>query len=119
MGAIKQAAVNMMVRKAVKDPDKTFPQLLDWAEKLDRNHVNQRTYDNLHTVLDDPENNWNIFLHNIFKQVAPDILEKLASSLVLNVAMESYNKRMESIQKYDCNIPWAILMVSLPQSSPL
>ena len=110
MGAIKQAAVNMMVRKAVKDPDKTFPQLLDWAEKLDRNHVNQRTYDNLHTVLKDPENNWNIFLHNIFKQVAPDILEKLASSLVLNVAMESYNKRMESIQKYDCNIPWAILM---------
>lgn len=110
----RNAMVDVMVKKAarevIKNPDKALPRGLKLVESLDRKKVNARTYEALHTVLDDPDNNWNIFLHNIFSNVAPESLEKLSVSLVLNAAMESYNKRMENVKKYDCNIPWAILM---------
>ena len=99
----RNAMVDVMVKKAarevIKNPDKALPRGLKLVESLDRKKVNAHTYEALHTVLDDPDNNWNIFLHNIFSNVAPESLEKLSVSLVLNAAMESYNKRMENVKK--------------------
>lgn len=108
--AITNLIAGNLIRKVVQDPDKNLPKLLSWAEKADRKKVNQRTYDNLHKVLEDDKNNWNIFLHRLTQQIDPSVLEKLAVSLALNSAMKSFNERMANIEKYDCNIPWAVLM---------
>ena len=105
-----RGAVRVMAKKLISDPDKNMPRALHFVEKLDRKGVNQNIYPALERVVTDRNNNWNIFLHNIFRNVAPDVLERLSGSLVLNAAINSYNRRMECVRKYDCNIPWAVLM---------
>ena len=107
---VAQSVVRHMVKKVIQNPDANLPKALHLVKKLDKKQVNGKTYAALEKVIDDPLNNWNVFFHRLIENVSPDILEKASVSLVLNSAMKSYNKRMESIEKYDCNIPWAILM---------
>ncbi len=105
-----RGAVRVMAKKLISDPDKNMPRALHFVEKLDRKGVNQNIYPALERVVTNRNNNWNIFLHNIFRNVAPDVLERLSGSLVLNAAIKAFPQRMAAIEKYGCNIPWAILM---------
>lgn len=107
---VTRAAIKVAVKEVIKDPDKQLPRLLNLVRTFDKNNVNGNTYNNLEKIVHNKEDNWNIFLHRIFEEVSPDILEKLSQSLVTNVAIKSYTQRMESMKKYNCNIPWAVLM---------
>ena len=53
----RNAMVDVMVKKAarevIKNPDKALPRGLKLVESLDRKKVNARTYEALHTVLDE------------------------------------------------------------------
>lgn len=107
---VTRSAIKLAVKEVIKNPDKQLPRLLSLVETFDRKQVNANTYRSLESVIKDPENNWNVFLHRIFREVDPAILEKLSQSLLVNAAIKSYSQRAESMAKYDCNIPWAILM---------
>ena len=71
--------------------------------------VNRSTYAGLHKVLDDPDNNWMQFARSLACDTDEGFLMKLIPPM-MNVAINSYSIRMESIAKHGCNVPWAILM---------
>ncbi len=103
------SVVNMLIKYVRKDFDKNAMNLLNLVEKLDVKKVNQTTYDGLHKALGDKNNNWYRFVKSLALETDEGVLKKLVPA-ALNVAMYSYSKRMESIEKYNCNVPWAILM---------
>jgi len=107
---ITRNVVKQLLRAAIKDPDKNIPRIIDTVEKFDRKGINHKAYDNLRKSLADPNNNWNILLHNLTKNVDPVVLEKMVMSLGFHSAIASANERMSNIEKYGCNIPWAVLM---------
>ena len=107
---INRTIVRKMLRKTIKDPDKTIPRVLDMVRKFDRRDMNAYMIGNIRNALTDPENNWNILIHNLIKNVDPKVLEKIVMSLGFHSALASVNERMDNIEKYNCNIPWAILM---------
>lgn len=113
MKSLKEMAANIAVKQAInyvrKDPAKRMVNLLNLVEKTDVRKVNKTTYDSLHKVLDDQDNNWTIFIKKLICDTAPDVLEKMVPP-ALNIAINSYDKRNEAIEKYQCNVPWAILM---------
>ena len=113
MSSFKEAAMSFAVKKAVKyarkDFDKNAPKILSLLEAADVKKVNRTTYAGLHKVLDDPENNWMKFAKSLVCDTNEHTLEKMIPPM-MNVAINSYSKRMESIEKYGCNVPWAILM---------
>ena len=102
--------VRSTVRSLIKDPDKNMINILQLVEKADKNGINSDTYEVLRQAFTDPDNNWNIMVRNLLENVDPGVLEKLIMSLGYHSAIASANERMENIKKYDCNIPWAILM---------
>lgn len=59
--------------------------------------------------MDDPNNNWMKFAEDLICNMDEHVLTKLVPPL-MNVAINSYTKRMAAIEKYGCNVPWAILM---------
>ncbi|MDE6863961.1 MAG: radical SAM protein, partial [Eubacterium sp.] len=67
------------------------------------------TYAGLHKVIDDPNNNWMIFAKKLICDTNINVVEKLVPP-ALNVAINSYSKRMKAIEENGCNVPWAILM---------
>ena len=108
--ALTRMAVKTVLKRVIADPEKNMPKLLAFAEKHDKEHVNARTYENLHVALEDEDNNWNILLQNVFSQTDPEVLLTLMMSLGFNSAMASFTERMANVEKYGCNIPWAVLM---------
>lgn len=113
MKSIKETAMTIAVKEAVKyarkDFDKNAPKLLSLLEMADVKKVNRSTYAGLHKVLDDPNNNWMRFARSLACDTNPKVLEKLVP-VAMNVAIHSYDIRMAAIEKYGCNVPWAILM---------
>lgn len=113
MKSFKEATMNVAIKQVIKYARKDFnanaPKLLSLLEALDVKKVNRSTYAGLHKVLDDPNNNWMIFAKSLICDTNEDFLMKLVPPAI-NVAINSYSVRMEAIEKYDCNVPWAILM---------
>ena len=107
---ISRTVVRQMIRSAIKDPDKNIPRMLSMLEAADTKGVNTVVYQNLRKGFEDPTNNWNILAHNLIKNVDPEVLERMTMSLGFHSAMASMNERMENVRKYNCNIPWAVLM---------
>lgn len=103
------SVANMLIKYVRKDFDKNALNLLNLVEKLDVKKVNQTTYDGLHKALEDPNNNWYQFVKRLVLDTDEGVLKKMVPA-ALNVAMYSYSTRMASIEKYNCNVPWAILM---------
>ncbi len=111
--SLKATAYSFAVKQALnyarRDPDKNLIKVLNLIEKADTKHANQVTYNNLRKSLEDPNNNWTRFIKNILFNVNPDILDKVVP-VILNIALNSFGIRMANIEKYKCNIPWAILI---------
>ena len=107
---INRTIVKQGIRAAIRDPDKNIPHILSLIEKADSKGVNAKALSSIRSALDDPDNNWNIMIHNLLRNVDPDVLESIMMSLGFHAAVASAPVRMQSIAKYDCNIPWAVLM---------
>ena len=107
---ISRAVIRRAIRAAVKDPDKNIPRILAMIEKADTKGNNANTYANLRKSFKDPDNNWNVLIHNLIRNTDPHVLENMLMSLGFHSAVASANERMENIAKYGCNIPWAVLM---------
>lgn len=107
---VNRAMVRHAIRAAIKDPDKNIPKILALFERADANGNNATAYANLRRGFEDPKNNWNIMVHNLIRNVDPDVLESMMMSLGFHSAVASAYDRMENIEKYNCNIPWAVLM---------
>ena len=111
--ALKEAAINIAVKQAVKyarkDFEKNAPKILSLVEKADVKKVNRTAYAGLHGALDDPNNNWHKFAKRLVCDTNEEVLNKFIPAAI-NVAINSYSVRMAAIEKYGCNVPWAILM---------
>ena len=107
---VSRTVVRQAIRAAIRDPDKNIPRILSMIEKADANNNNENAYKGLRAGFEDPNNNWNVMVHNLIRNVDPDVLESMMMSLGFHGAIASANERVESIAKYNCNIPWAVLM---------
>ena len=113
MSSLKASAAAFAVRQAInfarRDPDKNLLKVLSLIEAADVKKANTVTYNNLRKSFEDPNNNWTVFVKNILKNTDPKVLDKFVPVL-MNIALNSFAVRTENIEKYKCNIPWAILM---------
>lgn len=107
---VNRTIVRQAIRAAIKDPDKYLPRILSMIEMADIRGNNETAYRALKAGFEDPENNWNIMVHNLIRNIDPDVLESMMMSLGFHSAIASGNERAENVKKYDCNIPWAVLM---------
>lgn len=107
---VNRTIVRQAIRAAIKDPDKYLPRILSMIEMADIRGNNETAYRALKAGFEDSENNWNIMVHNLIRNIDPDVLESMMMSLGFHSAIASGNERAENVKKYDCNIPWAVLM---------
>ena len=108
---IKQSVTKVALSKAMDyisgDPEKNLPKLLTLIEGLgwDKNQTEV-----FRQILDDPENNWHKYLMNLWRDVDNDILKTVFTNFGLNASFFGFPEQRKNEEKYNCNIPWAILM---------
>ena len=112
--SIKDRVTITMVDQALnyldKDPLENLPKLLNIVEKFDINHALSKQIKNVREGLDGENDNWRKLLDSIYQDVDREIIKVLFKNSVLNSVVLSRSLKEEVKSKYDCNVPWAILL---------
>ena len=95
-----------------KDPEKNLPKLMVWVDRLAGSGPDsfQEQRDAFRAVISDPGNNMYQLIMNIFRDVDNDVLKATFENFFLNANIIGWPIQEEMRRKYNCNIPWAILL---------
>ncbi len=91
------------------NPQQNVPKLIGWLRKLDKNNYYAHTYDMIDGFMKDPNNNWNRLIKSVYTDIDPAVRRKLFENFLVHSAVLGSYRRDKLVEKYDCNIPWAIL----------
>ena len=104
------AMVDQALKYLDKDPNENLPKLLNLIEKFDLNHALSKQIKNVREGLYGENDNWRKLVDSIYQDVDSEIINTLFKNAVLNSVVLSRNLKEEVKSKYDCNVPWAILL---------
>lgn len=93
-----------------RDPDQNIPKLVDWLEKLDRSRDIKNPLSKLKEYADNPNSNWFRLAHSFWEDLDDNVRETLFTNFIGNDNLPSSPKLLESRKRYNCNIPWIILL---------
>lgn len=113
MKSVKQLVSATVMNEAyqymAKDPMKNLPKLIDWAEKIMKVDCYQKTLQMFRDIAKDPASNWNQLIQRYFNELNQTTQKKFLIDFMVNAGMVGQSVIEKSKQKYDCNVPWAIL----------
>ena len=112
--ALKEKATAMVVKQGIKalqkDFDKASVNMIELAEKkYAGDPLYAKILGGLKKALTTEGYVWREYLKSLVVDTDPKMLEKLVTP-IMNAGFYSYETRKAAIEKYDCNIPWAILI---------
>lgn len=92
------------------NPQENVPKIISWLRKLDKDGLYTNAYNMFDEIMRDPNNNWNKLITDIYASIDPDVRHKMFENFIVNSAIIGTQRKNRLSAKYDCNIPWAILM---------
>lgn len=109
VNTLKKLGIEQTFNYIYKDPDKNMPKLMDWADKFAEGEFpSQRKM--IREVIENPEHPYYSYVRKLFKEVDPHVTKTLAVNLFINAALIGWKREEQLRKKYNCNIPWAILL---------
>ena len=95
-----------------KNPQENMPKLMDWVDRFAGDGPDsfpvQRAA--IRKVISDPENNMYQLIMKIMTETDSDVLKKTFENFFMNANLIGWPKQEEMRRKYNCNIPWAVLL---------
>ena len=114
MASIKQivstALMNEGLKYIEKDPMENMPNLLNWAEKLVTRENHKRYLQHFKEIVEDKDNNWYRLMERYFEELSPATRKNFLINYMINSGIVGIPIQDKMQKKYNCNIPWAILM---------
>ncbi len=95
-----------------KDPERNLPKLREWVDKLAGTGPDsfQEQRDAFRAVINDPDNNMHQLIMNTLQGVDNGVLKAFFVNFFLNANIIGWPIQEKFRKKYNCNIPWAILL---------
>ena len=107
--AIKKFGLEQAFNYMYKDPEKNLSKIMDWADKFSGGEfVSQRKA--IREAIEDPNHPYHSYILHIVNDIDPDVMKTMAVNFFINANLSGWPKQEENRKKYDCNIPWAILL---------
>lgn len=110
--ALKKAGISTAYNYLEKDPEKNLPKIMDWVDKFAGSGLNsfegQRAV--VRSVIEDPESNWYQMIMHLLKDTDKEVVKTIFTNFVMNAVLVGWKTQEEYREKYNCNIPWAILL---------
>jgi MoaA/NifB/PqqE/SkfB family radical SAM enzyme len=104
------AIVNEGVKYIEKDPINNFPKLTKWAERLIVLEQHKKQLKAINHYMEDEDNIWGKYIKRILTELHPNFRKKFLINQIVNSGIVGMPIAEEARNKYDCNVPWAILM---------
>ncbi|MCC8123767.1 MAG: radical SAM protein [Oscillospiraceae bacterium] len=93
-----------------KDPMNNIDKVLDIVDKFAGEKLFPRQRNMFHEVVKDHDNHWYKLIERVWTHTDPDVLKTFFSNFFVNANLISWEKQDENRKKYNCNIPWTILL---------
>ncbi|MBR1689712.1 MAG: radical SAM protein [Oscillibacter sp.] len=107
--AIQRLGLEQAFRYLYKDPERNLLKLMDWADQFSGGEMEpQRRV--IRAAITDPSHPYYPFVRRLLTDVDPEILKTVAVNFFINANLAGWPKQEKLRAKYDCNIPWAILL---------
>ena len=110
MRALRNTAVEMLIRYLSNDPMNKLPWMFDIAERLDRGKLYTSEIRAVRRAIQDENSVWHRFTKSVFEEIDLKHLQKLVETFFVNSILDGRARAREAEAKYDCYIPWAILI---------
>lgn len=110
--SLKKAGINTAYDYLEKDPEKNLPKLMDWVDRFAGSGKDsfQTQRDAVRKIINEPESNWYKLIMHILKDTDKEVVKTVFTNFILNANFIGWKTQEEYRKKYDCNIPWAILL---------
>lgn len=106
---IKKFGLEQAFDYLYKDPENNMQTLMDWADRFSGGEFeSQRKL--IREVIENHDHPYHSYIMHIIHDIDPEVSKTLAVNFFVNAAMIGWKKQEENRAKYNCNIPWAILM---------
>lgn len=106
---VKAAALKQVIKLLNDNPEKNISRIIHWVEVMDREGNMKAQIDTIKKAMED-QTNWYQLVLSLWRDVDTEVRAKMFENFVINANVIASGRIKDSKQKYDCNIPWAILM---------
>jgi len=83
---------------------------MDWMDRFDKKETMKGQLNAVRKVIEDKDNNWYKLILSMWTDVDPGVRKAFFNNFILNENFIGFPIQEANKEKYDCNIPWAILM---------
>ena len=106
---LKKLSLEKAFRYLYKNPEENLITLINWADKFSKGEfVGQRRV--IREVFENPEHPYHSYVLRLLAEVDPDVLTTLVTNFFINANLVGWPLQEKYRKKYNCNIPWAILL---------
>lgn len=106
---VKTYGVEKTLKYVHKNPEKNLNKAIDLAKKISPNDYRSQI-ETIDKVISDPDDVFHKYILNMLNTIDPDVFDKTVINFLLNSVLFSEDLKKESREKYNCNIPWTILL---------
>ncbi|MCI8403048.1 MAG: radical SAM protein [Lachnospiraceae bacterium] len=106
---IKKFGLEQAFRYLYKDPEKNLMKLMDWADRFAGEEFEpQRKV--VREAMTNPAHPYYGYIRRLIQDIDPHVMQTAAVNFFINASLIGWPKQEEYRRKYDCNIPWTILL---------
>ena len=110
MKIVQSIAVKQMLAFLEKDPENNIEKLINLLEKFDTHGMIEPHLRAVKPAMTDPDGNWRKLVLKMYSDIDEGVRKKIFENFILNATIIGGDLQVENEKKYDCNIPWAILL---------
>ncbi|NMB06930.1 MAG: radical SAM protein [Tissierellia bacterium] len=114
MASVKQLVSTKVMNEGLKyiekNPMDNLPKLLDWSEKLITRENHKGFHRKFQEIVANPDSNWYKLIERFFDELSPASRQKFLINYMVNSGIIGIPIQDKAKAKYNCNVPWAILM---------
>ena len=103
-------AIDAVLKHVKKDREKGLLELVNLTEKYMGDNFQKENYEATRKMIQDPDNKWVKYVNHMIDELNPYVIRQTALNLGYEAAFYGTKTIREMRKKYDCNIPWLILM---------
>ncbi|MBB5182554.1 radical SAM protein [Catenisphaera adipataccumulans] len=106
---IKSFGIEQTMKYVQKDPEKNLIKLMDWADKYAEGYFVRQRKD-IREAIENPDHPYHDFIFDRVTHLDEGLLNTMAVNFFGNAVLKGWKKQEKLRKKYNCNIPWAILL---------
>lgn len=92
------------------DPDNNIPKIIEWIEKFDKEKSISSQLSIVKSAIEDKDSNWYKLIKSLYTDIDYEVRKTLFENFLINATIIGMARQEKAKKKYNCNIPWAILM---------